>query len=32
MRAIGRNEVMGKLLEKMGVEFVSADLIELVLL
>lgn len=32
VRAIGRNEVMGKLLEKMGVEFVSADLIELVLL
>lgn len=30
MRATGRNEAMGKLLEKMGAEFVPADLTELV--
>lgn len=31
MRATGRNEAMGKLLQKMGAEFVHADLTELVL-
>lgn len=30
VRATGRNEAMGKLLEKMGAEFVHADLTELV--
>lgn len=30
VRATGRNEAMGKLLEKMGAEFVPADLTELV--
>lgn len=30
VRATGRNEAMGKLLEKMGAEFVLADLTELV--
>lgn len=30
VRATGRNEAMGKLLEKMGAEFVRADLTELV--
>ena len=30
VRASGRNEAMGKLLEKMGAEFVHADLTELV--
>lgn len=30
VRAAGRNEAMGKLLQKMGAEFVHADLTELV--
>lgn len=30
VRATGRNEAMGKLLQKMGAEFVHADLTELV--
>lgn len=30
VRATGRNEAMGKLLQKMGAEFIQADLTELV--
>ena len=30
VRATGRNEAMGKLLQKMGAEFIHADLTELV--